>query len=555
MSDDTKKKSGIFKWVLLAIVLLVAIVVALPFLIDANQFRPQVQSRLSAALGREVKIGNLKLSLLSGSVAVDDIAIADNPGFSRSPFVTARSLKIGVEMKPLIFSKVVRITRIYLENPSITLIRSDSGKWNFSDLASNAGASKNQTGAGQSGNVTSADVSIKELKITDGTVTIVQGRRKPSIYKQVNINASNLSLDSSFPFLLSASLPGGGTLHLEGNAGSLSKTDMIMTPLSAQIAVKQLNLVASGYVPPGTGLAGIIDFDGALSSNGRLVESKGKASADKLQLAKGGSPAGRPLSLEYVVNYDLQKQQGSLNQAEVAFGKAAAHLNGLFDTQGDSLALNVKVRGEDMPLQDLEALLPAFGIALPKGASLQGGVLNADLSAEGPLENLVTAGTAEISKTRLTGFDLGGKMSSIASLAGIKSSSETQIEKLATAMRLSKEGIQVGNLQLIVPALGELTGQGKVGSDQSLDFKMMAMLKPSGGIGASLARLTQTSSLHVPFFVRGTASDPKFVPDVKNTAGSLLNGVTGKQGSNEGASDAGKMLGDTLRGFFNKKKK
>jgi len=56
--------------------------------------------------------------------------------FSRAPFVNAKSLKVAVELKPLIFSKSLRISGITLENPSITLIRSADGTWNFSDLGS-----------------------------------------------------------------------------------------------------------------------------------------------------------------------------------------------------------------------------------------------------------------------------------------------------------------------------------------------------------------------------------------------------------------------------------
>ena len=37
----------------------------------------------------------------------------------------------------------------------------------------------------------------------------------------------------------------------------------------------------------------------------------------------------------------------------------------------------------------------------------------------------------------------------------------------------------------------------------------------------------------IPFMVEGTTSSPKFVPDVKGMAGSLLNGATsGKPGQN-----------------------
>jgi AsmA protein len=56
---------------ILGIVLTVLILaaLALPFFINANQFRPVLEERLTAALGRQVKIGDLKLSVFSGGAA------------------------------------------------------------------------------------------------------------------------------------------------------------------------------------------------------------------------------------------------------------------------------------------------------------------------------------------------------------------------------------------------------------------------------------------------------------------------------------------------------
>ena len=101
----------------IAAVLLVGI--ALSFLIDANRFRPMLESKLSAALGREVKVGNLKVTLLSGGVTADDLSIADDPAFSRTPFVQAKSLQVGVDLGALIFSRRVAVTRIAIDQPQI----------------------------------------------------------------------------------------------------------------------------------------------------------------------------------------------------------------------------------------------------------------------------------------------------------------------------------------------------------------------------------------------------------------------------------------------------
>jgi AsmA protein len=545
------KKSSLFKTIAIALVVLIAAVIALPFIIDVNQFRPQIESKLSNALGRQVKAGNLKLSLLSGSVAVGDLSISDDPSFSRSPFVTAKSLQVGVELKPLILSKAVRITGISLQNPSITLIRSASGLWNFSNLGNGEASAERKNSAGFSG----SDVSIKELKITGGRVTMIRAGAggKASVYDDVSAAVRNLSLVSTFPFTVTASLPGNGTFKLEGKAGPINTTDMLLTPFSAQLTVKHFDLIASGFVSPGSGLAGLFDFSGAVNSDGRLVQSKGHATAEQLQIMKNGARAAKPVSLQYALRHDLDRQTGILEDATIGYGKAIAHLNGSYTLQGNNLAVSMKLRGTDMPVQDLTTLLPAFGVTLPKGATLQGGGLTADLTTVGPIEKMVIAGTADISNTRLVGFDLAGKMAAVATLAGIRPSAQTEIEKFASTMRMSPEGIQVSALQLIAPALGDLTGDGTIGPDQSLDFRMRALLKPTGGIVGGLVQLTRGSGLNVPFFIRGTASDPKFVPDVKNAAQGILGSVISGQSGKQGQSDTGKALGDALRGLFKKK--
>ena len=89
----------------IVVVVLLLIVIAIPFLINVNSFRPKLESALTEALGREVKVGNLSLSILSGSVSAEDLSIADDPTFSKDPFIRAKSLKVGVEVMPLIFSK------------------------------------------------------------------------------------------------------------------------------------------------------------------------------------------------------------------------------------------------------------------------------------------------------------------------------------------------------------------------------------------------------------------------------------------------------------------
>ena len=109
----------ILKVVGIILAVLIVLAIAIPLFINVNSFRPQIESRLSTALGRSVKVGNLSLSLLSGGVRADDLSISDDPKFSKDPFIKAKSLKVGVELMPLIFSKQLNVTEIVIDQPDI----------------------------------------------------------------------------------------------------------------------------------------------------------------------------------------------------------------------------------------------------------------------------------------------------------------------------------------------------------------------------------------------------------------------------------------------------
>jgi len=516
-----KMKSKALQGAVIIALLLAAAIIALPFIVNMDRFRPEIESRLTGAFGREVKLGNLRLSLLSGGVKVDDITIADNPAFNSSPFLVSKSFRAGVELKPLIFSKEVRLTEISLDRPEIVFVRSSTGEWNFSDLGRTTGNDQKASGE-RSRSFSEAPFSIRQVKIIGGRIAYIKGNQKPSIYEDVNLVVHDFSPTSSFPFTLTASLPGGGRLNLAGKAGPLHQTDTILTPVEAELDVSDFDLSASGFVSPDSGISGILNFKGSTTSDGRWARSEGQAEANGLQLAGGGAPALKPIMMEYLFNYDLASRRGALSSGEIQIGRAVARMNMDLNWKGKNLVLKMRVLGTEMPVQDLVSLLPAFGVTLPGGASLEGGSLDIDITTAGSRGQMLTTVIAELTGTRLTGFDLAGKMAALASLTGIQSSNVTDIETLTSRMHLTPKGIYVNNVLLIMPSLGRLSGSGRIDNDQSLDLVMRAAVKPTGPLGSGLGRLLKRDTLNIPFFIRGTSSDPKFVLDTKGAGGAML---------------------------------
>src|SRR6266436_5660491 len=108
---------GKLRIVLIVVGVLIILVLIVPFLIPVNQFRPTIEEKASAALGRKVQLGNMSLSLISGSLSAEDLSVGDDPKFSSAPFLTAKSLNVGVEIMPLIFSKTLNVTGVTIASP------------------------------------------------------------------------------------------------------------------------------------------------------------------------------------------------------------------------------------------------------------------------------------------------------------------------------------------------------------------------------------------------------------------------------------------------------
>ena len=539
----------------IVVVVILLAVIALPFLINVNSFRPKLESELSEALGREVKVGNLSLSILSGSVSAEDLSISDDPAFSKGPFIQAKSLKVGVEVMPLIFSKTLHVTDITLAKPEISLLRDATGKWNFSSLG---GRSEKKPAAKESPSST-ANLSVSKLDVKDGRLSVNRANSsiKPHVYDNVNISVRDFSLTSQFPFTITANLPAGGSAKLDGKAGPINSSDVSASPLEAQVNIKGLDLTASGFVDPFTGIAGVADFDGTLSTDGKLARTSGTLKADKLKLAVKGSPATRPVEVKYATDYDLVKQGGTLTQGDVSLGKALAKLTGTYQSQGESTVLNMKLNADGMPVDDLQAMLPALGVILPSGSKLQGGTLSVNVSIAGPVDKLVITGPIRLAQTKLQGFNLASKMSAISALSGTQTGSDTSIQNLSTDARVAPEGVRTQNINLTIPALGTVTGDGTISPGGALNYKMNASL--SGSVVTGLTQLAGIGGKggSVPFFIQGTTSDPKFVPDVKGMVGSQLKGGLGGLlgGATTGKNPAGNSAVDALGGLFGKKKK
>ena len=405
------------------------------------------------------------------------------------------------------------MTGIAIENPEIDLIQSDTGAWNFATLG---GKSSAPAPAGSTSSV--QDLTVKLVKITGGRLSIkMAGEAQPKVLDKLNIEVKDFAPDVSFPASLSADIQGGGDVKLDGKAGPINTSDTTETPFDVTLKLNKLDIAKAGFVRPSTGFGGLLSIDGNAASSGPELHLKGDIQAAQLKLAKNGKPATKTVAFVFAINHNLRQRTGALTRGEVQIGKAKAELAGTYSEANNATVLHMKLAAPAMEVQELEGMLPALNIVLPQGSSLKGGTASANIAVDGPSDQLVVDGTLALQKTRLAGFDLGSHINTVARLTGIKISPDTDFDNIGASVHSDLGGMKVEKISVIAPAVGELTGAGTISPANALDFKMRAQLHT----GALMEIVNPSGNTSVPFFIQGTSSQPRFVPDVKGLVGGI----------------------------------
>jgi AsmA protein len=550
------KKHPLISIVVAVVVLLLLVVLLVPLFINANTFRPTLESQLSDALGRKVTLGSLSFSLFSGSLVADNISIADDPAFSAKPFLQAKSLHIGVEVGPLLFHRQLVVTNFVADSPSINLVHNAQGVWNFSDMGRNA-PSRTQNTQKESA---VPNFTVGELKVVNGTAMVsdVPATGTPFTYSNLNLSAEQFSFAKSFPFTLSASLPAGGSLDVKGNAGPVNQKDASDTPLNATINLKHFDPVGAGVIQANQGISMLADITAQVTSNGQTLTSNGTVNAARLKLAANGTPTPNPVDISYTVNHNLDARTGQVNDLGIKTGGVVVHVNGTYSVTGPQVTLALHLSAPNLPINQVEALLPAAGVRLPSGSSLQGGTLTANLDVTGPANAPTISGPVQVDNTTLAGFDLSSKIGGLKPVAGSKGG--TQIQTVRANVNSSPQGTRIDNLYASVPVLGTATGAGTVSPQGALNFQVVAKLNTNSGVasqalsgvsalgGGAVGQAMNTAAANgIPVHITGTTSNPVIQADLsqllqKNAGNIIKQQILGNGNKQPNASDVMKLF-------------
>lgn len=577
------------------IVLILLVTVSVPLFVNGNDFRARIETTLSKSLGRKVTIGNLKLSVWSGGLVAKNATIADDPRFSTAPFVQADSVKIDVEMLPLLFHREVRVRGFVLESPKVQLLRAADGTWNYSTIrsAANRPAAENAQTKQIFPDVTVGHVNIKDGRITVGSAPMNGAASAPNrVYQQVNLEVKNFGFANSFPFTASAHLP-EGTIDIRGKAGPINQNGSAATPIDAKVLLKHVELGTAGILPPDAGIAGIVDLQVQVRSDGQSLKANGTGSVAGIKLAKDGQPSAKPVQIQFALSQNEQAMTGQIQHATITVGRAAIHVAGTFQSSGPTTAINLKVNGNAVPIDEIEAFLPAIGVHLPQGSRLQGGTATTTLTVSGSTADPIITGPVRLENTQLAGFNLGSKLQGLSQLTGGRiggaTGSGTTIRSLSMNVHQAAGVLRTDNIALDVAGVGTATGAGTVSQGGALNYNMLLKLtglmsgpannhaaSGSGGVAGVAGGLTGlipggagssmgsiggvaggVAKSGIPVAIGGTTSNPTFTPNVRGLATGMgasaaQNLLNGKSNKSPAKSNPGGQLTNTLGGLLGK---
>ena len=161
----------LLKWLLTLVgivaVIVVVIAVVLPRVIDPNNYKEEIRTRVFEQTGRELTIGgDIEWSIFP-SVALEfkELSLSNRAGFGDQPMLTIGEARVSVELIPL-FSRQVKVGQVSLGGVSAYLRENVNGQNNWEDLAGAHTPSADKLAAG------SGVEAVSEILISNGSVTL-----------------------------------------------------------------------------------------------------------------------------------------------------------------------------------------------------------------------------------------------------------------------------------------------------------------------------------------------------------------------------------------------
>ena len=386
------------------LVLVLAALLILPHFVNVNAYHGQITAQLQQRINRPVKLGQMSLSLLPPKFKVDQASIGEDPRFGNGSFAVIDQLAIRLKFWPLLRKKV-EISGLDLQRPRIELIRNAQGVWNYSTLGKPAGQQ-----APSSPSAPAQTLELDSLKVSDGQVAVTdfQKGQPRAVYDHIDANLKNFAPDKPFDLSLSARLPGQGsqTISLNGVAGPISRDNIVDTPADGTLSLNNVSLASVQSFVKARALTGL---NGVVSGKANVKNKDGSYSSSGSLRVKDpvvrGTNLGFPISVDYMVGGNEENNTVYLTKATVHLGSAPVVVSGTVNTGSTPPQVDLKLKAQDVPLEDIARLADASGKPLSGNIKTKGSA-SANLTAQGQMNRPAMNGTASLRDLEVSGSDI-----------------------------------------------------------------------------------------------------------------------------------------------------
>jgi AsmA protein len=127
------------------LMLLVVAALALPLVIDPNDFKQQITRQVEQHTGRTLTIGgDIRLSYYPWlGIELQQLSLGNAPGFGQKPFVQVQQAKVRVKLLPLL-KKHLEMDTLIIKGLQARLIKRKDGRNNWQDLLNRGGATDSE---------------------------------------------------------------------------------------------------------------------------------------------------------------------------------------------------------------------------------------------------------------------------------------------------------------------------------------------------------------------------------------------------------------------------
>jgi len=401
----------------IVVVLVVGLVIALPMLVNVNQYRGQIQAELQKHLNRPVQLGDMSLSAIPLAVKVSNVTIGEDASFpSKVPFAQVQELDVHVNLFPLL-AKRIEISSLSLDQPKIELIRNAAGIWNFGSLGEKAGApapAKPAAPAAPAPPAPAAEpgtgLALSKVSIKDGQIAVTdeQKHQPRAVYDHIDLTLKDFAPNQPFSLNVTAHLPGKGnqTLELNGQGGPINSAQIANTPFTGTVKFNEVSLAGAQKFLNAQALE---NSDAVITGSTDYSTGGGKASAKgSLKLTEAvihGVQVGYPIEAQFNIADDLNSDVIQITQCALKLGSTPISVNGTVNTKATPPVVEVNVTTSDASIQEMARLASAFGVAFNPNTKIAGQI-TANVHAQGPTDHLALSGTINGRNLEVTGKEI-----------------------------------------------------------------------------------------------------------------------------------------------------